>query len=298
MTGSVLALRIHPVTGEAAVELDSVGVGVHGLDGDRRKGAPVHLVSEQALARSDDPPPRANLLIDLTEGDERDWIGQDIEVGSVVLHMPGHREHCLGVYAEVVTPGRINLGDVVSRARLGSSAYIRSAPAPAPSASRGVSVSAQITVTVAGSERSVTGGHDGRRPVPRRASAAPHAVVVARVGGRAARPRHELPTVTRSSRSPWTRPTGSCVLRHSAAHVLAQAVQQVNPQARLGIGPPDPRRVLLRLRRGRAVHPRGPEGPREGHAADRQRVAELPAPGRVRRRGAGRARRPSRTSWS
>ncbi|MDP9219436.1 MAG: threonine--tRNA ligase, partial [Actinomycetota bacterium] len=28
------------------------------------------------------------------------------------------------------------------------------------------------------------------------------------------------------------------VLRHSAAHVLAQAVQQVNPKARLGIGPP------------------------------------------------------------
>src|SRR5690606_979283 len=27
-------------------------------------------------------------------------------------------------------------------------------------------------------------------------------------------------------------------LRHSAAHVLAQAVQTINPQARLGIGPP------------------------------------------------------------
>jgi threonyl-tRNA synthetase len=31
---------------------------------------------------------------------------------------------------------------------------------------------------------------------------------------------------------------GLNVLRHSAAHVLAQAVQQVNPKARLGIGPP------------------------------------------------------------
>ena len=28
------------------------------------------------------------------------------------------------------------------------------------------------------------------------------------------------------------------MLRHSAAHVLAQAVQEVNPEARLGIGPP------------------------------------------------------------
>ncbi|WP_341361344.1 threonine--tRNA ligase [Georgenia sp. M64] len=33
-------------------------------------------------------------------------------------------------------------------------------------------------------------------------------------------------------------PDGLAILRHSAAHVLAQAVQQVNPDARLGIGPP------------------------------------------------------------
>ncbi|MGC5616971.1 threonine--tRNA ligase [Georgenia sp. Z1491] len=33
-------------------------------------------------------------------------------------------------------------------------------------------------------------------------------------------------------------PDGLDILRHSAAHVLAQAVQQVNPQAKLGIGPP------------------------------------------------------------
>ncbi|WP_416046380.1 threonine--tRNA ligase [Mycetocola zhujimingii] len=33
-------------------------------------------------------------------------------------------------------------------------------------------------------------------------------------------------------------PDGLSILRHSAAHVLAQAVQKVNPDARLGIGPP------------------------------------------------------------
>lgn len=31
---------------------------------------------------------------------------------------------------------------------------------------------------------------------------------------------------------------GLAILRHSAAHVMAQAVQQINPEARLGIGPP------------------------------------------------------------
>ncbi|WP_347042738.1 threonine--tRNA ligase [Brachybacterium nesterenkovii] len=33
-------------------------------------------------------------------------------------------------------------------------------------------------------------------------------------------------------------PDGLAILRHSAAHVLAQAVQRINPEAKLGIGPP------------------------------------------------------------
>ena len=33
-------------------------------------------------------------------------------------------------------------------------------------------------------------------------------------------------------------PEGLSILRHSAAHVAAQAVQSINPEARLGIGPP------------------------------------------------------------
>ncbi|MGV8883650.1 MAG: threonine--tRNA ligase [Rhodoglobus sp.] len=33
-------------------------------------------------------------------------------------------------------------------------------------------------------------------------------------------------------------PDGLGILRHSAAHVMAQAVQQINPEAKLGIGPP------------------------------------------------------------
>jgi threonyl-tRNA synthetase len=33
-------------------------------------------------------------------------------------------------------------------------------------------------------------------------------------------------------------PDGLSILRHSAAHVMAQAVQAINPEAKLGIGPP------------------------------------------------------------
>ncbi|WP_372470073.1 threonine--tRNA ligase [Cellulosimicrobium marinum] len=63
-------------------------------------------------------------------------------------------------------------------------------------------------------------------------------VVVVRVNGvlkdldTALAPGDEVEGVTIDS------PDGLAVLRHSAAHVLAQAVQQVNPDAKLGIGPP------------------------------------------------------------
>ncbi len=47
---------------------------------------------------------------------------------------------------------------------------------------------------------------------------------------------------------------GLSILRHSTAHVLAQAVQRIKPQANLGIGPPIDERLLLRLRHRRALH--------------------------------------------
>ena len=92
---------------------------------------------------------------------------------------------------------------------------------------------AQITVHVAGSERSVAEGttygdlFDGDRTV-----------LVARVDGELRdlhRPAADGETVVPVTAAEQD---GLDVLRHSAAHVLAQAVQEVNPGARLGIGPP------------------------------------------------------------
>lgn len=94
-------------------------------------------------------------------------------------------------------------------------------------------MSAQITVTVAGSERSVseqtTAGElfEGDR-----------SVVVARVNGQLRDLFHvvaegdDVEPVTVDSED------GLAVLRHSTAHVLAQAVQQLHADAKLGIGPP------------------------------------------------------------
>jgi threonyl-tRNA synthetase len=94
-------------------------------------------------------------------------------------------------------------------------------------------MSAQITVTVAGNERSVGHGttaadlFDGDRRI-----------VVARIGERLVDLANELHDGDVVEPVSIDSPDGLDVLRHSTAHVLAQAVQQVNPKARLGIGPP------------------------------------------------------------
>ena len=94
-------------------------------------------------------------------------------------------------------------------------------------------MSAQITVTVAGSERSVaeqtTAGElfEGQRDV-----------VVARVNGMLRDLFHVLADGDVVEPVTVDSEDGLAVLRHSTAHVLAQAVQQVNPDAKLGIGPP------------------------------------------------------------
>jgi uncharacterized protein YcbX len=84
--------------------------------------AAVHLVSRQAIDRAaggdvpegcsaDDP--RANVLLDLPDGDERTWVGRTIRIGDAELHVTRTPKHCLGVYAEVRRPGGIAVGDGV-----------------------------------------------------------------------------------------------------------------------------------------------------------------------------------------
>lgn len=89
--------------------------------------AAVHLVSSAAVRRAaggevpegcsaDDP--RANVVLDLDaglgpDGDERAWVGRGLRIGEVELTVSRTPKHCLGVYAEVRTPGRIRVGDRV-----------------------------------------------------------------------------------------------------------------------------------------------------------------------------------------
>ncbi len=63
-------------------------------------------------------------------------------------------------------------------------------------------------------------------------------VVVMRVDGALWDLAREVPAGASVEAVPTSDPDGLMVLRHSTAHVLAQAVQQVNPDAKLGVGPP------------------------------------------------------------
>jgi threonyl-tRNA synthetase len=63
-------------------------------------------------------------------------------------------------------------------------------------------------------------------------------VIAVRVDGELRDLSTELPAGARVEPVPIDSPDGLSVLRHSTAHVLAQAVQELFPEARLGIGPP------------------------------------------------------------
>ena len=94
-------------------------------------------------------------------------------------------------------------------------------------------MSASITVSVAGNERSVA-----EATTAADLFADDRAVVVARVNGELRDLAHVLADGDAVEPVRIDDPDGLQVLRHSCAHVLAQAVQQVNPDAKLGIGPP------------------------------------------------------------
>ena len=63
-------------------------------------------------------------------------------------------------------------------------------------------------------------------------------VIAARVGERLVDLAHELADGDRVEGVRIDEPDGRDILRHSTAHVLAQAVQELFPEAKLGIGPP------------------------------------------------------------
>jgi uncharacterized protein YcbX len=84
--------------------------------------APVHLVSTTSMADAahaeecdacDVTAPRANLVLDLGSGSERDWVGRTLDAGGSALTVSKVPKHCLGVYADVARAGTLTVGDVL-----------------------------------------------------------------------------------------------------------------------------------------------------------------------------------------
>ena len=94
-------------------------------------------------------------------------------------------------------------------------------------------MSAQVPAPIAGSERSALRGTTGADLF-----GDDKAIVAMRVNGQLQDLFRPVPADAKVEPVRIDEPDGLNILRHSAAHVLAQAVQQINPDAKLGIGPP------------------------------------------------------------
>lgn len=89
-----------------------------------------------------------------------------------------------------------------------------------------------LLLTVDGVERSAEPGSDGFKLF------ADKSIVAMRVNGELRDLAHRITAGDAIEGVSIDSPDGLNILRHSAAHVLAQAVQTLNPEAKLGIGPP------------------------------------------------------------
>ena len=89
-----------------------------------------------------------------------------------------------------------------------------------------------MKITVDGQPREIELGSDGFKLFTEKA------IVAIRVNGELRDLAHKLSDSDVVEGVAISSPDGLNILRHSTAHVLAQAVQNINPEAKLGIGPP------------------------------------------------------------
>jgi threonyl-tRNA synthetase len=98
----------------------------------------------------------------------------------------------------------------------------------------------KLHITLAGREHVVEAGTTAGRAIESAglASAQAGEIIAARVNGVVRDLAHPLADGDEVAPVGISSPDGLAILRHSTAHVLAQAVQELHPAAKLGIGPP------------------------------------------------------------
>ncbi|GGP15830.1 threonine--tRNA ligase [Nonomuraea glycinis] len=100
--------------------------------------------------------------------------------------------------------------------------------------SKGAIVSAELRITLAGAERVVEAGTTAGEAL----EADGRAVIAAQVNGEARDLAWQLEQGDVVEPIEISSEQGRAIVRHSTAHVMAQAVQELFPEAKLGIGPP------------------------------------------------------------
>ena len=140
----------------------------------------------------------------------------------------------------------------------------------------------KLHITLAGSEHVVEEGTTAGQVLADRDQAS-RTTIAARVNGEPRDLAYELADGDRVEPVSIDEPDGLAILRHSTAHVMAQAVQDLFPQAKLGIGPPIENGFYYDFDVSRAVRPRRPQVDRAEDASDRQAGPAL-QPSRGQRR--------------
>jgi threonyl-tRNA synthetase len=97
-----------------------------------------------------------------------------------------------------------------------------------------VSAVPELRITLAGTERAVAAGTTAGQAL----DADGRTVIAARVNGEPRDLDHEVADGDTVEPIEIGSDEGRSILRHSAAHIMAQAVQELFPEAKLGIGPP------------------------------------------------------------
>lgn len=111
--GQVAELHVYPVHGEPGEDLAEVRVEAHGLAGDRRKKAAVHVVASEDAGSTT----RANVFVSMPSAELAAAVGGVLRLGEVELDVTTVPSGCPGVYAAVRRPGMLRLGDVVTTGR-------------------------------------------------------------------------------------------------------------------------------------------------------------------------------------